>query len=45
MKSNKLIEKKKELLEFDYTNHDACLEAVKQNGYVLRYVKEQTKDI
>ena len=40
-----LFEMKKKELGFDYTDHDECLKAVKQNGYVLRYVKEQTNDI
>ena len=44
MKSNKLI-KKKHLEEFDYTNHDECLEAVKQCGLALKFVKTQTHDI
>jgi len=26
-------------------NHDYCLEAVKQDGYMLRYVREQDREI
>ena len=44
MKSNKLI-KKKHLEEFDYTNHDECLEAVNRDGFNLRYIRNQTEDI
>ena len=41
----KLDEEKKKCIGFNYTDHNACLEAVKHNGYALRYVKEQTPDI
>ena len=42
---NYTIEDKKKALGFDHTNHDECLEAVKQDGWALQYVKEQTEDI
>ena len=29
----------------DWTNEKDCLEAVKENGWVLQYVKEQTPEI
>ena len=40
-----LEKRKKTSIPFDYTDHDACLEAVKNDPYALRYVKEQTEDI
>ena len=40
-----LFEIKKKELGFDYTDHDSCLEAVKQDGWALQYVKDQTEDI
>ena len=36
---------KKEYIEFDCTDRDVCLEAVKKNGFALQYVKNQTPDI
>ena len=46
---NKLIKelekRKKTSILFDYTDHDACLEAVKNDPYALQYVKVQTHDI
>ena len=41
----KLDEEKKKCIGFNYTDHNACLEAVKQNGFNLKYVKNQTPDI
>jgi len=29
----------------NWNNKEECLEAVKQNGWALRYVKEQTPEI
>ena len=40
-----LKRKKKEIIGFDYENYEECLAAVKQNGYTLQYVKEQTEEI
>ena len=40
-----LEKRKKTSIPFDYTDHDACLEAVKNDPYALQYVKEQTEDI
>ena len=32
-------------MDIDWTNEKDCLEAVKQDGYALRHVKEQTPEI
>ena len=32
-------------MDTDWTNKKECLEAVKEDGYALRYVKEQTLEI
>ena len=40
-----LKQKQIELIGFNPYNEKECLEAVKQDSHVLRYIKEQTKDI
>ena len=40
-----LFEMKKKELGFDYTNHDECLKAVKENPYILMNIENQTEDI
>ena len=42
---DELKNKKKEIIRFDYDNPEECLEAVKQNGYALQFVKDQTEEI
>ena len=42
---DELKNKKKEIIRFDYDNPEECLKVVKQNGYALAFVKEQTKEI
>ena len=42
---DELKNKKKEIIRFDYDNPEECLEAVKQNGWALQFVKEQTEEI
>ena len=42
---DELKNKKKEIIRFDYDNPEECLEVVKQNGYALAFVKEQTEEI
>ena len=39
------IEDKNIIIGFNTTSTEECLEAVKQNGLTLRYVKEQTPEI
>ena len=41
----KVEERIKGLIGFNPNDEKECLEAVKQNGYNLQYVKEQTEDI
>ena len=40
-----LLKKKRELAGFDYNNETECLEAVKQDGLVLQFIKNQTPEI
>ena len=40
-----LIKRKKFMIGFDYENEKECLAAVKQRGFALEYVKEQTPEI
>ena len=42
---DELKNKKKEIIRFDYDNPEECLEVVKQNGYALQFVKDQTEEI
>ena len=37
--------RKEEMIKFDYDNPEECLAAVRQDGYALKYVKEQTEEI
>ena len=37
--------RKEEMIKFDYDNPEECLAAVRQDGYALAFVKEQTKEI
>lgn len=36
---------RKDLLGFDPEDENECLEAVKQDGYAIKYIKEQTPEI
>ena len=36
---------KADLLGFNCEDHESCIEAVKQNGYALEYVKNQTPEL
>ena len=40
-----LKNKKKVYIGFDYEDPDECLEAVKENGWALQVIKEQTEEI
>ena len=40
-----LIKRKKSMIGFDYENEKECLATVKQRGFALEYVKEQTPEI
>ena len=40
-----LKEQKNQVIEFDSTSYDACLEAVKKDWRVLQYINNQTTDI
>ena len=40
-----LKNKKKARIGFDCENYEDCLEVVKQDGYALAFVKEQTEEI
>ena len=45
MSYEELVAKRNNIIGFDPDNINECLEAVKQNGNALRYVKEQTPEI
>ena len=45
MTLEELKKRKIEYIGFDYEDPKQCLEAVKQDGAVLKYVKEKTEEI
>ena len=45
MNYEELVTKRNNIIGFNPDNINECLEAVKQNGFALQYVKEQTPEI
>ena len=45
MNYEELVTKRNNIIGFNPDNINECLEAVKQNGFVLQHVKEQTPEI
>ena len=45
MNYEELVTKRNNIIGFNPDNINECLEAVKQNGFVLQCVKEQTPEI
>ena len=45
MNYEELVTKRNNIIGFNPDNINECLEAVKQHGYTLQYVKEQTPEI
>ena len=45
MTYKELVIERNNILGFNPDNINECIEAVKENGYALQYVKEQTPDI
>ncbi len=45
MSLEELKNKKKKMIGFDYENPESCMEAVKQNGYAVKYVHTQTQEL
>ena len=45
MSYEELVTRRNNIIGFNPDNINECMEAVKENGYALQYVKEQTKDI
>ena len=45
MNYEELVTKRNNIIGFNPDNINECLEAVKQNGFALQYVKEQTSEI
>ena len=45
MNYEELVTKRNNIIGFNPDNINECLEAVKQHGYALQYVKEQTPEI
>ena len=45
MTLEELKRKKKLIIGFDYEDPKQCLEAVKEDGWALQFVKEQTREI
>ena len=45
MNYEELVTKRNNIIGFNPDNINECLEAVKEDGYALQYVKEQTEDI
>ena len=45
MSYEELVAKRNNIIGFNPDNINECLEAVKEDGLALQYVKEQTKDI
>ena len=45
MSYEELVAKRNNIIGFNPDNINECLEVVKQNGYALQYVKEQTPEI
>ena len=45
MNYEELVTKRNNIIGFNPDNINECIKAVKENGYALQYVKEQTEDI
>ena len=45
MNYEELVTKRNNIIGFNPDHINECLEAVKQNGFALQYVKEQTPEI